>query len=56
MGFRPYVKNASSIEILSDKSTRQCSKHGSACRFTKDGCVKLINSENIYQAIEKFKS
>ena len=56
MGFAPYVSKARSIKILSDKSKKQCSKHGSSCRFTKDGCVKLINSEKIYQAIEKFRS
>ena len=56
MGFAPYVSNARSIEILSNKSKKQCSKHGSSCRFTKDGCVKQINSEKIYQAIEKFRS
>ena len=56
MGFSPYTSKARSIEILSDKSKKQCSKHGSSCRFTKDGCVKLINSEKILEAVQKFRS
>ena len=56
MGFSPYVISSSSIEILSEKSEKQCSKHGDSCRFTKDGCVKLINSEKIYEAVQKFRS
>ena len=56
MGFSPYLSNEKSIKIISSKSKRPCSKHGSSCRFTKDGCVKLINSAKIYSAIEDFIS
>jgi ADP-heptose:LPS heptosyltransferase len=56
MGFSPYASNEKSIKIVSSKSKRQCSKHGSSCRFTDDGCVKLIDFKEIYYAVEKFVS
>jgi len=56
MGFSPYVSNEKSIKVVSSKSKRQCSKHGSSCRFTDDGCVKLIDFKEIYCAVEKFVS
>ena len=42
--------------IISEKSVRQCSKHGSSCRFTDDGCVKEIDSQEMLSRIEKFIS
>ena len=40
LGFYPYTKKSNSLMIISELSKRQCSKHGSSCRFTSDGCVK----------------
>lgn len=54
MGFAPYISNKKSINIISSKSKRQCSKHGSSCRFTNDGCIKLIESKKIYDAVKSF--
>ncbi len=53
-GFSPYMPGSKSIELISAKSKRQCSKHGSSCRFTKEGCVKEI-SVGIYLRINKVK-
>ena len=56
MGFSPYLSNEKSIKIISSKSKRQCSKHGNSCRFTNDGCIKLIDAKEIHDAIEKVSS
>ena len=56
LGFYPYVNASNSLMIISEKSKRQCSKHGSSCRFTDDGCVKEIDSQEMLSRIEKFIS
>ena len=56
LGFSPYFPGEKSIKLVSDKSQRQCSKHGSSCRFTKEGCIKGISSESILNSISKILS
>ncbi len=54
LGFSPYLSNDNSLQIISDRSQRQCSKHGNSCKFSDDGCVKLIDSDEIYQTLRKY--
>ena len=56
LGFYPYVDASNSLMIVSEKSERQCSKHGASCRFTYDGCIKEIDSQEMINRIEKFIS
>ena len=51
LGFYPYMTNSEAIMIVSEKSKRPCSKHGSYCRFSSKGCVKDIPSQEISEAI-----
>ena len=53
IGFSPYMPGNKSIELISTKSKRQCSKHGSSCKFTKEGCVKEISVESILDSLKK---
>ena len=53
LGFRPYLANKASIEIISQRYKRPCSKHGSSCRYDSEGCVKLIESKEILDAIQR---
>ena len=52
LGFKPYLANKKSIELISDKSQKPCSKHGSVCRYDSIGCVKSIETNNILNAIQ----
>ena len=56
LGFYPYTKETNSLMIVSKLSKRQCSKHGSSCRFTTDGCVKKINPKEIFEKVTQFIS
>ena len=56
LGFYPYIKKPNSLMIISELSKRQCSKHGSSCRFTADGCVKKINPKEIFEKVTQFIS
>ena len=56
LGFYPYTKKSNSLMIISELSKRQCSKHGSSCRFTIDGCVKKINPKEILEKVTQFIS
>ena len=56
LGFYPYTKKSNSLMIISELSKRQCSKHGSSCRFTSDGCVKKINPKEILEKVTQFIS
>ena len=56
LGFYPYTKKSNSLMIISELSKRQCSKHGSSCRFTFDGCVKKINPKEILEKVTQFIS
>ena len=57
MGFYPYVNEEKSLLIVSHNSKRQCSKHGDSCRYSKDGCIKLIEiDENLIKKILRFIS
>ena len=53
MGFSPYQADSDSISIVFNPSSRPCSRHGRYCRFTKWGCIKKINVDTIYAAIQK---
>lgn len=52
LGFYPYKANKKSIELISNTSNKPCSKHGKKCNFRKDGCIKEISSNSIYNAIK----
>ena len=51
LGFYPYMTNSDSIMIVSEKSKRPCSKHGSHCRYNSKGCINYISSKEISEAI-----
>ena len=56
LGFYPYIEESKSLMIVSKNSKRQCSKHGGSCKFSDDGCVKMIDSEKILKRITEFIS
>jgi ADP-heptose:LPS heptosyltransferase len=53
LGFSPYKNKSVSMELTSPLSKRPCSKHGSYCKRTKKGCVKLIDPNIISESIGK---
>ena len=53
LGFTPYAAASDSIEIISNISTRPCSKHGKSCKHKSLGCIKFIDSKNIEKAVLK---
>ena len=56
LGFYPYIKKSNSLMIVSELSKKQCSKHGSSCRFNAEGCVKKINPKEIFEKVTQFIS
>ncbi|MBJ04984.1 MAG: glycosyl transferase [Flavobacteriales bacterium] len=46
-GFRPYMADESSREIVYQPSYAPCSKYGKRCKWSKSGCVKNIKPELI---------
>ena len=56
LGFYPYIEESKSLMIVSKNSKRQCSKHGASCKFSDDGCVKMIDVEKILKRIKEFIS
>ena len=56
LGFAPYVDSSQSLIFTSSFSKRQCSKHGSSCRYTKNGCVKTIDTDKAIKKIVRFTS
>ena len=56
LGFYPYIDNLNSLMLISQISKKPCSKHGASCRYTKNGCVKTIDPDEIYKRIEEFIS
>ncbi len=53
LGFAPYAAASDSVEILSNISTRPCSKHGKLCKHKSLGCIKFIDSKDIQKAVLK---
>ena len=53
LGFYPYRNKGKTINIISSKSAKPCSKHGRYCRFSPDICIKEIESADIYNSIIK---
>ena len=53
LGFAPYFPNVKSENIITDLSKNPCSKHGRHCRFQNQGCIKDINSNIIFNAVER---
>ena len=51
LGFYAYQPKKSIINMESIKSKRPCSKHGSNCRYKKEGCIKTIPSNEILENI-----
>ena len=56
LGFYPYIEESKSLMIVSKNSKRQCSKHGGSCKFSDDGCIKMIDTEKILKRITEFIS
>tara|TARA_B100001250_G_scaffold154515_1_gene132756 strand:+ start:1413 stop:2372 length:960 start_codon:yes stop_codon:yes gene_type:complete len=52
LGFAPYLPNASSVNIITSKSKRPCSKHGQHCKIQANGCIKEIDDGVIFKTIE----
>jgi len=55
LGFFSYTAYPEFIAITSSKSNYPCSRHGSYCKYTSDGCIKLISPKEIYDNIMKMK-
>ena len=53
LGFSPYMMKNKDLKIVSKMSKKPCSKHGSYCQFSKDGCIKSITPETIYESIKE---
>ena len=51
LGFRPYMTNTNSIELVVNPESPPCSKHGRVCKFGKDGCLKKLKSIDILKVI-----
>ena len=51
LGFTPYKADSSSIQIISKKSNRPCSKHGKYCKFGQNGCIEEIDTKEIHDAV-----
>lgn len=51
LGFYPYKANNKSVELITPLSKKPCSKHGKKCNFKKEGCIKEISPEKIYETI-----
>lgn len=51
LGFTPYKAASSSIQIISKRSNRPCSKHGKNCKFGQNGCIEEIDTTEIYNAV-----
>ena len=56
LGFYPYIEASKSLMIVSKNSKRQCSKHGGSCKFSDDGCIKMIDTEKTLKRITEFIS
>ena len=53
LGFAPYDAASGSVEIISNISTRPCSKHGKSCKHKSLGCIKFIDSKDIEKVVMK---
>jgi len=51
LGFTPYMTDPSSIKIISKRSSKPCSKHGRHCKYGKNGCIKEIDPQLIYDSV-----
>ncbi len=51
LGFTPYMTDPSSIKIISKRSAKPCSKHGRHCKYGKNGCIKEIDPQLIYDSV-----
>ena len=51
LGFTPYMTDPSSIKIISKRSPKPCSKHGRHCKYGKNGCIKEIDPQLIYDSV-----
>jgi len=51
LGFTPYMTDPSSIKIISKRSAKPCSKHGKHCKYGKNGCIKEIDPQLIYDSV-----
>tara|TARA_B100001115_G_C15844866_1_gene425086 strand:- start:2160 stop:3125 length:966 start_codon:yes stop_codon:yes gene_type:complete len=51
LGFYAYQAKKSLMNIESKNSKRPCSRHGSNCRYKKEGCIKTISSNEILKNI-----
>ena len=56
LGFYPYIEASKSLMIVSKNSKKQCSKHGGSCKFSDDGCIKMIDAEKTLKKITEFIS
>ena len=52
LGFAPYLPNASSVQLITNKSDRPCSKHGKHCKIQAKGCIKEIDEGIIFKNIK----
>ena len=56
LGFYPYIEASKSLMIVSKNSKKQCSKHGGSCKFSDDGCIKMIDAKKTLKRITEFIS
>jgi len=53
LGFYPYMPKNKVENLISICANKPCSKHGKKCNHFKNGCIKSIPSEMIYNTVKK---
>ena len=51
LGMSPYVSEELSVKIIANPEKTPCSKLGDRCRYSQNGCINDINTDNIYKEI-----
>jgi len=52
-GFKPYMANDKSIELVANAKFKPCSKYGKKCRLTNLGCLKTLDVKLIKKSIKQ---
>jgi ADP-heptose:LPS heptosyltransferase len=51
LGMSPYVSEELSVKMIANPEKTPCSKLGDRCRYSQNGCINDINTDNIYKEI-----
>jgi len=52
-GFKPYMANDKSLELVANPQSKPCSKYGKKCRLTNLGCLKTLDVKLIKQSVKQ---